>query len=274
MVSILHTAASILSDASDSIRSTGEKPNRLILILIEDITQQRIAEETRRNFVAQVAHELRTPLTNIGLNVEAAVDDGEDDAELRGRCLNVINQETQRLAQVVNDMLSVSEIEAGSMTLRHDDIRLDDLFAGLTADFQQQAEEKQVSLNFDMPPKLPVIQGDRDKLAISLHNLLGNALKYSTPGGEVTVTVVAEDGRLTVAFKDKGIGIDKDELERVFDRFYRAEDSRVSSITGTGLGLPIAREIVQRHGGDIEATSELNQGSTFTIHMPYKAEAA
>ncbi len=257
-----------------SIRSTGDSRNKTALILIEDITQQRIAEHTRRNFVAQVAHELRTPLTNIGLNVEAAVDDGEEDAELRGRCLNVINQETQRLAQVVNDMLSVSEIEAGSMTMRNDDIRLDALFADLTADFQQQAEEKQVKLNIDLPPKLPVIQGDRDKLTISLHNLLGNALKYSTGGGEVTVTVSAEDGKLSVAFKDKGIGIDKDELEKVFDRFYRAKDSRVSHITGTGLGLPIAREIVRRHGGDIEVSSELDRGSTFTVNMPYKPEAA
>ena len=257
-----------------SIRLTGNGPTRKALVVIEDVTQQRVAEQSRRDFVAQVAHELRTPLTNIGLNVEAAVDDGEKDAELRGRCLNVINQESQRLAQVVNDMLSVSEIEAGSMTLHHDDIRLDALFEDLSADFSQQAQDKLVGLKFDLPPKLPVIQGDRDKLAISLHNLLGNAIKYSPDGGEVVVSVSVEDGRLTMAFKDKGIGIDKDELDRVFDRFYRAKDSRVSAITGTGLGLPIAREIVRRHGGDIEAESELNQGSTFTVHLPYKAEAA
>lgn len=257
-----------------SVRAVRDTQGKTALVVIEDITQQRMAEQTRRNFVAQVAHELRTPLTNISLNVEAAVDDGEEDAELRGRCLNVINQETQRLAQVVNDMLSVSEIEAGAMTLHSDDIRLDALFADLVEDFRQQAEEKQVKLNIDLPPKLPVIQGDRDKLVISLHNLLGNALKYSNNGGEVLVTVSAENGNLAVAFKDKGIGIDKGELEKIFDRFYRAKDSRVSHITGTGLGLPIAREIVRRHGGEIEAISELDQGSTFTVNMPYKPEAA
>lgn len=160
------------------------------------------------------------------------------------------------------------------MTLRHDDIRLDALFADLVADFQQQALDKNVRLNIDLPPKLPVIQGDRDKLAISLHNLLGNAIKYSMAGGEVVVSVSTDNGRLGVAFKDKGIGIDKDELEKVFDRFYRAKDSRVAQITGTGLGLPIAREIVRRHGGDIEATSALNQGSTFTVSLPFKPEAA
>ncbi len=257
-----------------SIRAVRDDRGKTALVVIEDITQQRVAEQTRRNFVAQVAHELRTPLTNISLNVEAAVDDGEEDAELRGRCLNVINQETQRLAQLVNDMLSVSEVEAGSMSLRHDDIRLDAVFADLEADFKQQAEEKQVKLIFDMPPKFPVIQGDRDKLAISLHNLLGNAIKYSSTGGEVTVAMLTENGKLSVAFKDKGIGIDKEELEKVFDRFYRAKDSRVSEITGTGLGLPIAREIVRRHGGDIDASSSLNQGSTFTLNLPYKPEAA
>lgn len=257
-----------------SIRCTSDSQNKSVLVIIEDITQQRVAEQSRRNFVAQVAHELRTPLTNISLNVEAAVDDGEEDAELRGKCLNVINQETQRLAQLVNDMLSVSEVEAGSMTLRHDDIRLDVLFADLVADFEQQALDKSVRLNIDLPPKLPVIQGDRDKLAISLHNLLGNAIKYSATGGEVVVSVSTDNGKLSVAFKDKGIGIDKDELEKVFDRFYRAKDARVSQITGTGLGLPIAREIVRRHGGDIEATSTLNQGSTFTVNLPFKPEAA
>lgn len=257
-----------------SIRATGDSQNKTALVVIEDITQQRVAEVSRRNFVAQVAHELRTPLTNISLNVEAAVDDGEEDPELRGRCLNVITQETQRLTQLVNDMLSVSEIEAGSMSLRQDDIRLADVFADLQADFRQQAKEKEVGLIFDLPPKMPVIQGDRDKLAISLHNLLGNAIKYSPAGGEVTVSISAEAGRLTVAFKDKGIGIEKEELERVFDRFYRANDSRVSQITGTGLGLPIAREIVRRHGGEIEADSTLNKGSTFTINLPYKPEAA
>jgi signal transduction histidine kinase len=257
-----------------SIRAAGDGRHKTSLVVIEDITQQRVAEEARANFVAQVAHELRTPLTNISLNVEAAVDDGEDDAELRGRCLNVISQETQRLAQLVNDMLSVSEIEAGSMELHRNDIRLDAVFADLEADFTQQALDKQVGLVFDMPPKLPVIQGDRDKLAVSLHNLLGNAIKYSSAGGEVTVKVRADNGRLTVAFKDKGIGIDEGELEMVFDRFYRAKDSRVSQITGTGLGLPIAREIIRRHGGDIEASSALNQGSTFTINLPIKKEAA
>ena len=257
-----------------SIRSTGQGQGKTALVVIEDITQQHVAEQTRRNFVSQVAHELRTPLTNISLNVEAAVDDGESDPELRGQCLNVINQETQRLAQLVNDMLSVSEVEAGSMSLRHDDIRLSDVFADLEADFKQQAQEKQVKLIFDLPPKLPVIQGDRDKLAISLHNLLGNAIKYSSAGGEVTVAISTDNGKLSMAFKDKGIGIDTDELDKVFDRFYRAKDSRVSQITGTGLGLPIAREIVRRHGGDIQASSTLNQGSTFTINLPYKAEAA
>ncbi len=257
-----------------SIRATGDRQSKTVLVVIEDITQQRMAEQTRRNFVDQVAHELRTPLTNISLNVEVAVDDGEDDPELRGRCLNVINQETQRLTQLVNDMLSVSEIEAGSMSLRHDDIRLDAVFADLQEDFKQLAKEKQVGLMFDLPPKLPVIQGDRDKLVISLHNLLGNAIKYSSVGGEVTVAISVEDGKLSVAFKDKGIGIEKEELEKVFDRFYRANDSRVSQITGTGLGLPIAREIIRRHGGDIIASSALNKGSTFTINLPYKPEAA
>lgn len=252
-----------------SVRSTEVCGERFVGVLIEDITQQRVADRSRNSFVAQATHELRTPLTNIRLYVEQAVDEGEADPQLRAQALNVINSEARRLERIVADMLSVSEIEAGSLSIRPGDVRTDALFDDLTNDYAAQATEKSIELMFDIPPKMPVIHADRDRLGQALHNLVGNALKYTPPGGKVTVRVeVPEQGGLVVHVIDTGIGIDPEECERIFDRFYRANDRRIAHVTGSGLGLALAREIARLHGGDIEVESKLDQGSTFTLTLP------
>jgi len=257
-----------------SVRPVRREDFAAAMILIEDVTQQRVAEEARNAFVAQATHELRTPLTNIRLYVETAIDDGEDDPTLRAKCLNVINQECRRLEQIVSSILSVSEIEAGSMKLQRDDVRVDALFEEIRADYEAQAKEKQIELAFSLPPKLPVIQGDREKFALAVHNLIANALKYTPAEGKVTVSVDAADGQLIVEVRDTGIGISPNDQEHIFEKFYRAEDGRVAKITGSGLGLALAREVVRLHGGDITLESELNKGSTFTLRVPAAAEAA
>jgi signal transduction histidine kinase len=245
-----------------------------VVVTIEDITQQRIADEARNAFVAQATHELRTPLTNIRLYVEQAIEAPETDVAQRTKALNVINQESRRLERIVGDMLSVSEIEAGSFKLRADDVRLDALFNDLKTDFDASAADKNITLTFDLPPKFPVIRGDRDKIVLAIHNLVGNAIKYTPKGGSVTVRVLEQQGGVTVDVVDTGIGINPEEQELIFDRFYRAKDQRIANITGSGLGLALAREVVRLHGGDISVRSKLNQGSTFSIKLPARAEAA
>lgn len=257
-----------------SVRPVRRDDAGVALVMIEDVTQQRVAEQARHAFVAQATHELRTPLTNIRLYVEQAQDLTEEQAAERAKCLNVINQEARRLERVVSDMLSVSEIEAGSLKLQIGEVRLDALFPELEDDYRAQAQAKDVTLRFELPPKLPVIRGDRDKLAVVLHNLIGNALKYTPAGGEVTVRVEADERRLCVHVQDNGIGISDGDAERIFDRFYRARDKRISHITGSGLGLAIAKEIAVLHGGDISVQSVLNQGSTFTVTVPSVADGA
>lgn len=238
------------------------------MLIIQDVTQQRIAQEAHKDFLAQAAHELRTPLTNVRLNIEAAIEDGQNDPQLRGECLNVINSEAIRLERIVADMLSVAEIEAGSMSVQNDDVQLGTMLTELERDYQKQAAAQGLTVHFHVTPKLPPVRGDQAKLMLALHNLLGNAIKYTQEGGSVTVEVESKDGQLQIRVTDTGFGMSEDDAERVFDKFYRGDDDRVRNITGSGLGLPLAREVVRRHGGDIMLETALDVGSTFTLTLP------
>jgi signal transduction histidine kinase len=257
-----------------TISPTGHGDKHFGLVTIEDVTQQRVAEAAMNSFLAKAAHELRTPLTNIRLFVEEALEHCERDPAATSRCLNIMNEEAQRLDRTVSEILSVSQIEAGSFELKRDDVSVAALLAQLKADHEAQARERRITLEFDQPPKLPVIQADRDKIALALHNLVGNALKYTLEGGHVAVVTTAENGRLTVAVTDTGIGIGPEERERVFDKFYRSKNPQAASVNGSGLGLPIAREVARLHGGDVTLESELGKGSTFTLTVPIGEEAS
>ncbi len=254
-----------------TVRPLRREDSAIALVVVEDVTQQRVADEARNSFVAQATHELRTPLTNIRLYVEMLVEGGAEDAKKRSDALNVISQESRRLERIVGDMLSLSEIEAGSLKLNRDDVRINTVFEEIEHDFREQAQAKEVRLRFDLPPKLPVLMGDRDKIVMALHNLVGNAVKYTPAGGEVVVRVGEEKGQLTVDVTDTGIGIRDEERELIFEKFYRAKDRRITNVTGTGLGLAIAREVVRMHGGDITVRSQLDKGSTFTMTLPAAA---
>ena len=256
-----------------TIRAVRREDEGAALIVVEDVTQQRAAEEARHSFVAQAAHELRTPLTNIRLYVEQAIESGEEEVQTRAQALNVINTESQRLERLGQDMLSVAEIESGSMSVHAGDVRLTQLLDELSSDYVAQAREKSIDLKFELPPKLPVIKGDRDKLSLALHNIVGNALKYTPTGGKVVVRVSWERDEVRIAVEDSGIGIKDAEQSLIFDKFYRAKDERLKDITGTGLGLTLARDVVRLHGGDITLRSELDKGSTFTVSIPARAAA-
>ncbi|HYF14233.1 MAG TPA: ATP-binding protein [Phycisphaerales bacterium] len=242
------------------------------LVVIEDITQQKVANESREAFVAQATHELRTPLTTMRLYIEQLVEEGDEDPAVKARCINVLNSETRRLERIVGDMLSVAEMEAGTFQLRVDDVRFDNLMRQLEEDFRAQAADKDLTLTFELPPKWPVMHGDRDKIAMALHNLIGNAVKYTPQGGCVTVRAAESGSSMTVDVIDNGIGIKEEERELVFEKFYRSKDARIAAIGGTGIGLALARQVVRMHGGDITLKSELDKGSTFTLSVPTRAQ--
>jgi signal transduction histidine kinase len=240
--------------------------------VIEDVSQYQVAEEARATFLARAAHELRTPLTNIELHAESALENCQCDPGITAQSLAVVNEESHRLERVVNEILSISEMEAGAFSPKKDDLDLEELMRQLKADYASLAQEKKISLAFELPPKLPVLHADRDKFALALHNLIGNALKYTDVEGHVTVAATVAEDHLTIDVADTGIGIRVEDMSKVFDKFYRAEDKRVVDIKGSGLGLAIARDVIRLHGGDITVESELNKGSTFTVMLPIAAE--
>jgi signal transduction histidine kinase len=257
-----------------SIRPMRKDDTASVMIVIDDITQQRVAEEAQHQFLAQATHELRTPLTNIRLYVESALEDGENDPTLRAKCLNVINTETRRLERIVSDLLSTAEIEAGSLKVKRDDVHLAEMFDELMHDYEAQAREKNMILTFNLPPKLPTIHADRDKITLALHNLIGNALKYTPDGGSVSVNVDVDNSKMVVDIVDTGLGISEEDQHRIFEKFYRANDRRIANITGSGLGLALARDVVRLHGGDICVQSALEKGSTFTLTLPVTTSTA
>lgn len=256
-----------------AIPTRGSEPIYAV-VTIEDVTRQRMAEKSRHDFLAQATHELRTPLTNIRLYVDEAIEAGDGNLSARSEALNVIAHESLRLERLVSELLDISELEAGARVMDKGDVRVEQLLAQLEADYAAMAQGKGVALVFELPPKVPVLQGDRDKIAGALHNLLGNAIKYTPSGGSVTVRVEDEEGVLRFAFVDTGIGISREEQTRVFDKFYRSSDRRVTEIEGTGLGLAFAYQVAQMHGGELSLESELDHGSTFTFSMPKPKLAA
>ena len=243
-----------------------------VLMVIEDVTQQHEADRARSELVAQAAHELRTPLTNIRLYMEELIEDGASMSETeRGQALNVVSQETRRLERIVSDMLSMSEIEAGKLSIVQDDVRIEDVLNVLKQDYAAQARDQNLTLAFELAPKLPVLRGDRDKITLAMHNLVSNALKYTPAGGEVRVSVDCTEDRFVFEVADTGVGIAPEQIERVFERFYRCQDSRTSDVPGTGLGLSLARDVARLHGGDVKLESVLDKGSRFVLELPIAA---
>jgi two-component system phosphate regulon sensor histidine kinase PhoR len=236
--------------------------------IIRDITQQKLAEEMRDSFVDTATHELRTPLANIKAYAETLALADMIDVEQQKQFLNTINSEATRLARFVDDLLSVSSMEVGSMTLNKQVTELHRMLGDVLKKIRPQIEEKRLTLEVSIPEKLPEPRFDKDKIATVLVNLLGNAVKYTPSGGRVAFRVHATDQNLEIDVEDTGVGIAENELPKVFDKFFRSDDPRVQEQKGTGLGLALVQEVVRLHGGRVSVDSEIDKGSTFQIVLP------
>ena len=236
--------------------------------IIRDVTQQKLAEEMRDSFVDTATHELRTPLANIKAYAETLALADMIDVEQQKQFLNTINSEATRLARFVDDLLSVSSMEVGSMTLSKQVTELHRMLGEVITKIKPQIEEKRLTFEVSIPEKLPEPRIDKDKIATMLVNLLGNAVKYTPAGGRVAFRVHATDQNLSIDIEDTGVGIAEDELPKVFDKFFRSDDSRVQEQQGSGLGLALVQEVVRLHGGRVSVESEIDKGSTFQVVLP------
>ncbi|HEX9641655.1 MAG TPA: ATP-binding protein, partial [Candidatus Krumholzibacteria bacterium] len=238
------------------------------VVIVRDVSQQVRAERAREEFIAQVTHEFRTPLTNIRAYTETLSSGMFEDPNVISECYNVITKETRRLSRLIEDILSVSQLEVGSIELRVDSVDLKTLLSEGLRDVRGLAEEKDIDVQLVLPAKLEPIRGDRDKLAVVVNNLLGNAIKYTPKDGNVIVGCQVNSDLVVLTFKDNGYGIDPKDHARVFEKYQRGTEPEVQQERGTGIGLYSAREIVRRHGGDIELISARQKGSTFMVRLP------
>ncbi len=247
--------------------SLGESASETLLV-IEDVSHLQEAERARDNFLYHVTHELRTPLTNIQAYVETLSKPAFDDEATRRECYNVIMSETRRLSRLVEDILSISQLEVGTALIEMDELDLARLVRQMVQDNLGAADEKEIELSLKLPPKVPKIRGDKQRLSVLVNNLVGNAIKYTPQGGQVGVGVTLDDSRVRIVVTDTGVGISEQDQPHVFEKFYRAAAADIQAIPGTGLGLAIAREVARLHGGDIRVESAAGKGSTFTVELP------
>ena len=236
--------------------------------VLRDVTQLKLAEKMRDDFLSSATHELRTPLANIKAYAETLVLSEMTDVEQQKMFCNTINAEATRLSRVVDDLLNISSMEAGSLTLTKQEVDLERLLQETVTKTRPQMTQKNITFELVLPEKMPKLQLDKDKFAAAVVNLLGNAAKYTPAGGSVKMQVHIATDTARISIHDSGVGISAEELPMVFEKFFRSKDARVRKENGTGLGLSFTQEVVRLHGGRLEVQSELDKGSTFTIHVP------
>ena len=246
-----------------------------LVAVLHDTTEQEKEERERRLFVSNVSHELRTPLTSVKSYLEA-LDEGALSEPVAPDFIKVSLDETNRMMRMVTDLLHLSRIDNATS---HLDVELINFTAFITFILNRfdkmrgSDEEKKYDLVRDYPITSVWIEIDTDKMTQVIDNILNNAIKYSPDGGKITVTMKTTDDQMILSISDQGLGIPKQDLPRIFDRFYRVDRARSRAQGGTGLGLSIAKEIIKQHNGFIWAKSIYGKGSTFTIVLPYDKDA-
>jgi len=239
------------------------------LILFHDITELKKMDQVRRDFVANVSHELRTPLSILRGYIETLLDSPTTSREELTRILRVMERHSNRLELLVEDLLTLAQLESGNPDLQLGDVDLSSFFREMIHDWERKLTSKQLNVVVDVPPDLSSIRVDRTRLQEALYNLLDNAVKYSRERGEIRLSARQRDGEIALSVSDEGIGVAKEDLPRVFERFYRADKARsADKVGGTGLGLAIVKHIAQLHGGRVEAESELGKGTTVHMILP------
>jgi len=240
--------------------------------VIRDITAQNLVKEGGSAFIAQVSHELKSPLNVISMYCETLQGGGDVTEELFVEAANVIKDETERMVMLINNTLNLTKIEMGNINIKRSRVKLKDLLEDAFDACVRNDQAGNLEFKLDLPVEIGPVAVDKELMRIAINNLLTNAIKYSNPGGVVTLSAEETDSSVRISVKDTGIGIESRELEKIFDKFYRSGSNEVRKRVGHGMGLALAKEIVQLHQGVLSVNSIPGKGSVFTIEFNKEAD--
>lgn len=237
------------------------------LLIAKDITSQKLAEQAKVEFLSHVSHELKSPLNTIKGYTEMIMEGEIDNRETLMEFANTVNEEADRLASLINNLLNLSKIERGSLSLSKSMTRTKEFIENI---FKIATSQKKKLMNYELiiPDKIPPMNIDKEFMGTVLINLIGNATKYTPEQGRITVRVEESGDKIMIHVIDTGIGISVEEMPHIFEKFYRSTDEQVRKQTGHGLGLAIARQIIELHDGEIKVISKKGEGSQFSIILP------
>lgn len=244
----------------------GEDLQGSTLLLLQDLTRVRKLETIRQDFVSNVSHELRTPLAAIKSLSETLQESALQDPPAARKFLTMMDKEVDTMAQVIQELLELSRIESGRAPLQKRLAGVDEMVRSTVERMRLQAERAGLGLEISIPADLPQVNVDVDRIQNVILNLVHNAIKFTLPGGKISVSARKAENNVIISIQDTGVGIPNDDLPRIFERFYKADRARAGG--GTGLGLSIARHIIAAHGGKIWVESQIDEGSTFIFSLP------
>jgi len=237
--------------------------------VIQDISHLKELDKMKSEFIAMVTHELRAPIAAVEQQLTVILNKMAGEiTEKQEQLLNRAKERTRGLLNLIKDLLDLSKIEAGKMVQYKEPLTLQEVIQRVVDLMRVEAENKKIDLQFSSPPKVPMINADRNSMEGIFTNLISNAIKYTPEGGKVWVTLGEGGGFVKATVSDTGIGLKKEDLPRIFDKFYRVKTIETRQIVGTGLGLSIVKSIVDAHLGSISVESEEGGGTTFTVLLP------
>lgn len=252
-------------NASFSPYASEKKEMEGLVVVLQDNTELKKLDDMRKEFVANVSHELRTPLTTVKSYTETLMDGAIEDREVAMEFLDIINNEADRMSFLVRDLLQLSRFDNKQIVLNYSQINLADFVMENIRQSKIHAQNKQQKISFETRLTHVYITADKDRITQVMNNILTNAIKYSQEGASITVSIDESEKYYKIIVKDTGMGIQKEDLSRIFERFYRVDKARSRAMGGTGLGLAIAKEIMEGHGGKITAESQYGKGTTMTL---------
>ena len=238
------------------------------MISIRNISHQKSTGKAQYDFIANVSHELLTPLTTINSYTEMLIDEEVNDREMQKEFYNTISQEVGRLGSMVQNLLNMSKIEMGGLTLETNPVKTDWLVTDCLSAVEKLAQEKNIAIKKKLPDNYPTLIGDKELLKTAIINLLGNAVKYTPENGEITFSLAEAEDKVIFEVTDTGYGVSEEELPQIFGKFFRSQNPNIQEEKGSGLGLAMTSEIIQLHDGKIEVQSELDKGTQFTVKLP------